>query len=149
MVGQFEDTIDQLVALAVLMPMVAGLGGNAGTQVLALMVRGIALGQVGASNIGTLLWKELRVALLNGLLMGAVLGLVVLVWFRSPSLSVVIFIALTCNLLLAALSGVLIPVTLKRLGFDPALASGIFLTAITDSMGFFTFLGLATVILLR
>ncbi len=148
-VGQFEDTIDQLVALAVLMPMVAGLGGNAGTQVLALMVRGIALGQVGASNIGTLLWKELRVALLNGLLMGAVLGLVVLVWFRSPSLSVVIFIALTCNLLLAALSGVLIPVTLKRLGFDPALASGIFLTAITDSMGFFTFLGLATLILLR
>ncbi len=148
-VGQFEGTIDKLVALAVLMPMVAGLGGNAGTQVLALMVRGLALGQVGASNVKALLWKELRVALLNGLLMGAVLGLIVLAWFHNPGLSLVIFIALTCNLLLAASAGVLIPMTLKRLGFDPALASGIFLTAITDSMGFFTFLGLATVVLLR
>ena len=148
-VGKFEGTIDKLVALAVLMPMVAGLGGNAGTQVLALMVRGLALGQVGASNVRTLLWKELRVALLNGLLMGTVLGLIVLAWFHSIGLSLVIFVALTCNLLLAASAGVLIPVTLKRMGFDPALSSGIFLTAITDSMGFFTFLGLATLVLLR
>ena len=148
-VGQFEGTIDKLVALAVLMPIVAGLGGNAGTQVLALMVRGLALGQVGASNIRFLLWKELRVALLNGLLMGMVLALIVLAWFRSPGLSAVIFVALTCNLLLAASAGVLIPVTVKRMGFDPALASGIFLTAITDSMGFFTFLGLATLVLLH
>jgi magnesium transporter len=148
-VGRFEGTIDKLVALAVLMPMVAGLGGNAGTQVLALMVRGLALGQVGASNVGTLLWKELRVALLNGLLMGTVLGLIVLGWFHSIGLSLVIFIALTCNLLLAASAGVLIPVTLKRMGYDPALSSGIFLTAITDSMGFFTFLGLATLLLLH
>lgn len=148
-VGRFEGTIDQLVALAVLMPMVAGLGGNAGTQVLALMVRGLALGQVGASNVRTLLWKEVRVAMLNGLLMGSVLGLLVLVWFHNIGLSFVIFIALTCNLLLAATAGVLIPLSLKRFGFDPALASGIFLTAITDSMGFFTFLGLATLILLR
>ena len=148
-VSRFEGTIEKLVALAALMPIVAGMGGNAGTQVLALMVRGIALGQVGASNVKALLWKELRVALLNGLLMGAVLGLIVLVWFHNPGLSLVIFIALTCNLLLAASAGVLIPMTLKRLGFDPALASGIFLTAITDSMGFFTFLGLATLVLLR
>src|SRR3546814_16641062 len=96
------------------MPMVAGLGGNAGTQVLALMVRGIALGQVGASNLRTLLWKELRVALLNGLLMGAVLGLIVLAWFHNVGLSLVIFAALTCNLLLAACAGVLIPVKIGR-----------------------------------
>ncbi len=148
-VGQFEGTIDQLVALAVLMPIVAGMGGNAGTQVLALMVRGLALGQVGASNVRILMWKELRVALLNGLALGVVLGLVVYAWFGSVGLSLVIATALTCNLLLAASAGVLVPLTLKRLGFDPALASSIFLTTVTDVMGFFTFLGLATLLLLR
>ena len=148
-VGQFEATITELVALAVLMPIVAGMGGNAGTQVLALMVRGIALGQVGASNIKPLLWKEARVALLNGLVLGAVLGLIVLAWFHSVGLSLVIFVALTCNLVFAAVAGVLVPVTLKRAGYDPALASSIFLTTVTDVMGFFTFLGLATVVLLR
>ncbi|WP_240126548.1 magnesium transporter [Thermomonas alba] len=148
-VGQFEETIHALTALAVLMPIVAGMGGNAGTQVLALMVRGIALGQVGASNIRTLLWKESRVALLNGLGLGLVLALVVLLWFHDLGLSLVIAIALTCNLLFAALAGVLVPVTLKRLGYDPALASSIFLTTVTDVMGFFTFLGLATLLLLR
>ena len=147
-VGQFEGTIDKLVALAVLMPMVAGLGGNAGTQVLALTIRGLALGQVGASNVMILLWKELRVALFNGLLMGAVLGLIVYAWFRNPGLSLVIFVALTANLLLAAMVGVTIPLLLKRMGFDPALGSGIFLTALTDSLGFFTFLGLATLVLM-
>ena len=148
-VGQFEDTIDKLVALAVLMPIVAGMGGNAGTQVLALMVRGLALGQVGASNIRTLLWKEARVALLNGLVLGALLGLIVLAWFHNVGLSLVIFVALTLNLLMAALAGVMVPVTLKRFGYDPALASSIFLTTVTDVMGFFTFLGLATLVLLR
>src|SRR3546814_2443394 len=92
---------------------------------------------------------ELRVSLLIGLLMGARLGLILLALFHNVGLSLVIFAALTCNLLLAACAGVLIPVTLKRMGFDPALSSGIFLTAITDSMGFFTFLGLATLLLLR
>ena len=146
-VGEFEATIHQLVALAVLMPMVAGLGGNAGTQVLALMIRGLALGQVGASNVRTLLWKEVRVALLNGLLMGSVLGLVVLVWFQNIGLSLVIATALTLNMLFAATAGVLVPVTIKRFGYDPALGSGIFLTMVTDVMGFFTFLGLATLVL--
>ncbi|WP_374558576.1 magnesium transporter [Thermomonas sp.] len=148
-VGQFEATIDQLVALAVLMPIVAGMGGNAGTQVLALMVRGLALGQVGASNIRPLLWKEARVALLNGLVLGAVLALIVLAWFHSIGLSLVIFVALTCNLLFAAVAGVMVPVAIKRAGYDPALASSIFLTTVTDVMGFFTFLGLATLVLLR
>ena len=148
-VGQFEATIDQLVALAVLMPIVAGMGGNAGTQVLALMVRGLALGQVGASNVRILLWKEVRVALMNGLALGLVLGTIVYLWFGNPGLSLVIAVALTCNLLFAAAAGVLVPLTLKRLGFDPALASSIFLTTVTDVMGFFTFLGLATLLLLR
>ena len=148
-VGEFADTIDKLVALAVLMPIVAGMGGNAGTQVLALMVRGLALGQVGAANVRTLLWKEARVALLNGLVLGTGLALIVLAWFHSIGLSIVIATALTANLLFAAVAGVLVPVTIKRFGYDPALASGIFLTTVTDVMGFFTFLGLATVMLLR
>jgi len=148
-VGQFEGTIDKLVALAVLMPIVAGMGGNAGTQVLALMVRGLALGQVGASNIRTLMWKEARVALLNGIVLGTILALIVLLWFHSIGLSLVIFVALTCNLVLAAIAGVMVPVMLKRAGYDPALASSIFLTTVTDVMGFFTFLGLATLVLLR
>jgi magnesium transporter len=147
-VGQFEATIDELVALAVLMPIVAGMGGNAGTQVLALMVRGLALGQVSASNARVLLWKEMRVALLNGIVLGSVLGVIVLLWFRNIGLSLVITAALTLNLLFAATAGVLVPLTLRRLGFDPALASSIFLTTVTDVMGFFTFLGLATLILL-
>lgn len=148
-VGRFEATIEKIVALAVLMPIVAGMGGNAGTQVLALMVRGLALGQVGAANAGVLLWKEVRVALLNTLLLGSILGGVVWLWFGDVGLSLVIFAALGVNLLCAALAGVLVPLTLKRLGFDPALASGIFLTTVTDVMGFFAFLGLATVVLLR
>lgn len=146
-VGRFEATIEQLVALAVLMPVVAGMGGNAGTQVLALMVRGIALGQVAGSNISTLLWKELRVALLNGLALGLLLALIVLAWFQNIGLSLVIAAALTLNLLFAALAGVLVPVTIKRFGFDPALASSIFVTTVTDVTGFFTFLGLAALVL--
>lgn len=148
-VGEFAGTIDKLVALAVLMPIVAGMGGNAGTQVLALMVRGLALGQVGASNVRTLLWKEVRVALLNGLALGTLLAVIVMLWFNNIGLSLVIAIALTLNLLSAAAAGVLVPLTLKRFGFDPALASSIFLTTVTDVMGFFTFLGLATLLLLQ
>lgn len=148
-VGRFEGTIEKIVALAVLMPIVAGMGGNAGTQVLALMVRGLALGQVGASNVRVLLWKELRVALMNGLSLGLVLGIIVFLWFHDLPLSLVIGTALTINLLSAATAGVLVPLTLKRMGFDPALAGGVILTTVTDVMGFLSFLGLATVVLLR
>jgi magnesium transporter len=148
-VGQFQGTIDRIVALAVLMPIVAGMGGNAGTQVLALMVRGLALGQVGASNVQTLLWKELRVAMLNGVMIGGVVGLATWAWFRDPMLALVIGAAMTLNLLFAALAGVLVPVTLKRMNLDPALAGGVILTTVTDVMGFLAFLGLATLILLR
>jgi magnesium transporter len=148
-VGQFEGTLQQVVALAVLMPIVAGMGGNAGTQVLALMVRGLALGQVGASNAKVLLWKEIRVGLLNGLMLGSLVGLVALLWFHSWPLSLVIGAALTINLCAAALAGVLVPLTLKRMGFDPALAGGVILTTVTDVIGFLSFLGLATLVLLH
>lgn len=148
-VERFEGTIRQFTALAVLMPIVAGMGGNAGTQVLALMVRGLALGQVGATNVHILLWKELRVSLLNGLSLGLLLGLIVWWWFESIGLSIVIAVAMTINLLAAASAGVLVPLTLKRLGFDPAIASSIFLTTVTDVMGFFSFLALATIVLLH
>ncbi|KFN45118.1 magnesium transporter [Arenimonas oryziterrae] len=148
-VGQFQGTIDHIVALAVLMPIVAGMGGNAGTQVLALMVRGLALGQVGAANVQALLWKELRVALMNGLLLGSIVALATFLWFRDPALAGVIGAAMTINLLAAASAGVLVPLTLKRMNLDPALAGGVILTTVTDVMGFLSFLGLATLILVR
>ena len=148
-VGQFQGTISHIVALAVLMPIVAGMGGNAGTQVLALVVRGLALGQLGASNVQVLIWKEIRDVLLNGMMLGLVLGLIVWAWFGEWPLALVIAAALTINLFFAALAGVLVPVTLKRLGFDPALAGGVILTTVTDVMGFLSFLGLATLVLLR
>ena len=148
-VGRFAATIEQIVALAVLMPIVAGMGGNAGTQVLALMIRGLALGQIGAANVGVLIRKELTVALINGLCLGVGLGLIVLIWFRDPMLSLVIGTALTLNLLTAAAGGVLVPLAIKRAGFDPALAGGVILTTLTDVMGFLAFLGLATLILLK
>jgi magnesium transporter len=148
-IGQFEATLERIVALAVLMPIVAGMGGNAGTQVLTLMVRGLALGQVGSSNARVLLWKELRVALINGLLLGTIVGLVAFAWFREWPLSLVIGAALTINLSAAALAGVLVPLTLKRMNIDPALAGGVVLTTVTDVIGFLSFLGLATAVLLR
>lgn len=148
-VGQFEGTIQQLVALAALMPIVAGMGGNAGTQVLALMVRGLALGQVGFSNYLALLWKECKVALLTWLGLGLILATVVQLRFGNWGLTAVIAAALLINQLAAAVAGVLIPLSIRRLGFDPALASGIFLTTVTDVMGFFSFLGLATLFLLK
>ena len=148
-VGQFQGTISHIVALAVLMPIVAGMGGNAGTQVLALVIRGLALGQLGATNVQVLIWKEIRVALLNGIALGLLLGVIVWAWFGEWPLALVIASALTINLFAAALAGVLVPVTLKRLGFDPALAGGVILTTVTDVMGFLSFLGLATLVLLH
>lgn len=148
-IGRFEATIEHIVALAVLMPIVAGIGGNAAVQVLTLMVRGLALGQVGQSNARILLWKELRVALINGVLIGSLVGLVALVWFRDWVLSLVIFSALVINFCSAALAGVVVPLLLKRMRVDPAVAGTVVVTAVTDIMGFFSFLGLATAIMLR
>ncbi|MBB3344954.1 magnesium transporter [Luteimonas sp. RC10] len=148
-IGRFEATIEQVVALAVLMPIVAGIGGNAAVQVLTLMVRGLALGQVGASNARILMWKELRVALINGMLIGTLVALVALVWFHDWVLSLVIFAALVINFCSAATAGVLLPLLLKRMRVDPAVAGTVVVTAVTDIMGFFSFLGLATAIMLR
>ncbi len=148
-IGQFELTLQKVVALAVLMPIVAGVGGNAAVQVLTLMVRGIALGQVGPSNAKILLWKELRVAMINGTLIGLLVGLIAFAWFHSWLLSIVITLALMINFCAAALAGVLLPLMLKRMNIDPAVAGTVVVTAVTDVMGFFSFLGLATLILLH
>ncbi|KRG40467.1 magnesium transporter [Stenotrophomonas pictorum JCM 9942] len=148
-IGQFEVTLEKIVALAVLMPIVAGVGGNAAVQVLTLMVRGLALGQVGPSNARILLWKEMRVALINGTLIGVVVGIIAFLWFHSMLLSVVITLALIINFCAAALAGVLLPLMLKRMNVDPAVAGTVVVTAVTDVMGFFSFLGLATLILLH
>ena len=148
-VGRFEAALEEIVALAVLMPIVAGMGGNAGTQVLALMVRGMALGQVSSTNLPTLVWKELRVALMNGVLLGALVGTVTLAWFRDGGLALVIFAAMVINLVCAATAGVLVPMLLRRFNVDPAVGGGVFLTTVTDVMGFFAFLGLASLFLLR
>ena len=148
-IGRFEGTIQEIVALAVLMPIVAGIGGNAAVQVLTLMVRGLALGQVAASNARILLWKEIRVALINGLMIGGLVGLVALVWFGDWVLSLVIALALVITLLTSALAGVAVPLLLRRMRVDPAVAGTVVVTAVTDVMGFLSFLGLATLILLR
>ena len=148
-VGRFEGTLEKVVALAILMPIVAGMGGNAGTQVLTLMIRGLALGQVGTANLRELVWKEIRVAALNGLIMGAIVGIVAFAWFHDWELALVIGAALLSNFLTGALVGVLAPITLKRLNLDPALAGGVVLTTCTDVIGFLSFLGLGTLVLLR
>ena len=147
-IGLFEGSIEKLVALAALMPIVAGIGGNSGNQSITMIVRAIALDQVGTGNTARLMRKELGVALVNGLLWGGVIGVVAGVLYDSWSLGAVMTAAMTLNLLLAALMGVLIPMSLLRLGRDPAMGASVMITAMTDSGGFFIFLGLATLFLL-
>ena len=148
-IGRFEATIDRLVALAVLMPIVASMGGVAGTQTLTLMVRGMALGQVGSGNLRALLAKETMVGLLNGLMWAVVVGAVAALWFQDLVLGGVIAAAMVINLVVAAVAGVGVPVLLRRMDIDPALAGGVVVTTITDVMGFFAFLGLASLVLMR
>jgi magnesium transporter len=147
-IGLFEGSIEKLVALAALMPIVAGIGGNSGNQTITMIVRAMALDQVNTGNTSRLMRKELAVALINGLVWGGVIGIVAYLLYHSWSLGVVMTVAMTLNLLLAALMGVLIPMTLSRLGRDPAMGASVMITAMTDSGGFFIFLGLATVFLL-
>ena len=148
-IGRFEGTLEQIVALAVLMPIVASMGGVAGTQTLTLMVRGLALGQVGTGNLRALLSKEVLVGALNGVAWAFVVGAVSALWFSDLSLGLVIAGAMAINLLVAALAGVLVPLFLRRMNVDPALAGGVVLTTVTDVVGFLSFLGLATLVLLR
>ncbi len=147
-IGLFDGSIEKLVALAALMPIVAGIGGNSGNQTITMIVRAMALDQVGTGNTVRLLRKEVGVGLVNGLVWGGVIGAVAWWLYGSWSLGVVMTAAMTLNLLLAALMGVLIPMTLARLGRDPAMGASVMITAMTDSGGFFIFLGLATIFLL-
>ncbi|PJI51126.1 MAG: magnesium transporter [Pseudomonas sp.] len=147
-IGLFEGSIEKLVALAALMPIVAGIGGNSGNQTITMIVRAMALDQIQSSSANRLLRKELGVALVNGLVWGGVIGLVAFYLYGNWELGAVMTGAMTLNLLLAAMMGVLIPMTLLRLGRDPAMGSSVMITAMTDSGGFFIFLGLATLFLM-
>ena len=147
-IGLFEGSIEKIVALAALMPIVAGIGGNSGNQTTTMIVRGLALGQISVRNLHSLIKKELGVALLNGLLWGSVLGLVAYAIYGNYQLGLVMMSAMTLNLLLAALMGVMIPLIMHKSGRDPAVGTSVLITAVTDSGGFFIFLGLATIFLL-
>ncbi|GGD95276.1 magnesium transporter MgtE [Tsuneonella deserti] len=142
-ISRFESVIAQMVALAVLMPIVAGIGGNAGTQTLAVTVRALATNQLTASNVWRAVRRELSIALLNGATVALVIGLAVGLIFGHPMLGAVIGMAMLTNIVIAGIAGVLVPLTLERLGADPAISSSIFVTMTTDSMGFLVFLGLA------
>ncbi len=147
-IGLFEHSIEKLVALAALMPIVAGIGGNSGNQTITMIVRAMALEQLSTGNTNRLLRKELGVAFINGIIWGGVIGVVAWLLYDYFALGMVMIAAMTLNLLLAALMGVLIPMTMVRLGRDPALGSSVLITAMTDSGGFFIFLSLATMFLL-
>ncbi len=147
-IGIFEATIQQVVALAILMPIVASMGGIAGSQTLTLVIRGMALGQISWTNARWLLSKEMAVATLNGLLWSLIVAILAAFWFKSPMLGYIIAAAMIINQLVAAFSGALIPMLLKRMNIDPAVAGGVVLTTVTDVVGFFTFLGLATLFLI-
>lgn len=148
-IGLFEHTISQLVALAALMPIVAGIGGNTGNQTITMIVRALALRQVEPGNFTFLIGRELGVALINGLFWGSIMGGVTWAMYGNPALGGVMMLAMLLNLLLAALMGVLIPLLMIKMKRDPAVGSSVLITALTDTGGFFIFLGLATVFLLH
>lgn len=147
-IKQFDATIEQMVALAVLMPIVASMGGNAGTQTMTVTVRALATNKLGAANAQRIISRETLVGLLNGLILSVIMATIVFLWFGSSKLGAVIGAAMVVNMLAAALAGILIPLGLDRLKLDPAPASGVFVTMVTDCVGFFAFLGLASVVLL-
>ena len=147
-ISLFEETIAGLVALAVLMPIVASMGGNAGTQSLTVAVRALATRDLTTANVWRVIRKEVLVGLINGVIFAIVMGIVGVVWFGSPMLGAVIAVAMVINLVVAGFAGTVIPVVLEKMGVDPALASGAFVTTVTDVVGFFAFLGLAAMWLL-
>ena len=147
-IGLFEGSIEKIVALAALMPIVAGIGGNSGNQTTTMIVRGLALGQISAHNMQSLIKKEMGVALLNGLLWGSVLGIIAYALYGNYQLGLVMMSAMTLNLMLAAIMGVVIPLRMHKSGRDPAVGTSVLITAVTDSGGFFIFLGLATIFLI-
>lgn len=148
-IGLFEATISELVALAALMPIVAGIGGNTGNQTITMIVRALALHQVEPGNFSFLVIRELGVALINGLFWGGIMGVITWLMYDNPALGGVMMLAMVLNLLLAAFMGVMIPLIMTKLKRDPAVGSSVLITAITDTGGFFIFLGLATLFLLH
>lgn len=147
-IAQFSDTIEAIVALAILMPIVASMGGNAGTQTLTIAVRALATKDLTQSNALRVIRRELFVGLLNGVIFAVLIGIIGMIWFGSALLGLVLALAMLVNLLVAGIAGIMVPLSLDRLGIDPALASSAFVTTVTDVIGFFVFLGLATTILL-
>ncbi len=144
-ISRFQGSIEKMVSLAVLMPIVASMGGNAGTQTMTVAVRALATRELSSANVGRVVRRELLVGLINGLCFAVILGVVAVVWFQVNDLGVVIGLAMICVLTAAALGGIVIPLSLSRLGVDPAVSSGPFVTTVTDVIGFFAFLGIATV----
>lgn len=147
-IGQFEGSIQELVALAVLMPIVASMGGNAGTQTLTVVIRGMSTGTISAGNLRSVFKKEAMVGVLNGIVWAVAIALISTLWYQNIQLGLVIAAAMLANLVMAALAGVLIPWFLEKANIDPALAGGVALTTVTDVIGYFSVLGLATLILL-
>ncbi len=147
-IGLYEATLDKIVALAVLMPIVASMGGIGGSQTLTLAIRGLAMGQIGASNSRWLLFKEVAIGALNGLVWALVVAVIAFIWFGSYGIGAVIGVALVINMVIAAFSGIVIPLILDKMGIDPALSGSVVLTTVTDVVGFMAFLGLATAFLL-
>ncbi len=147
-IGIFSDTLQTMVALAVLMPIVASMGGNAGTQSLTVVVRQLALGDISSNDATRIIKKEVIIALVNGLLFALLIGIIAYVWFDIAMLGIVIALSMIINLLMAGFFGAMIPLFLKRMDIDPAIGSTVILTTVTDVVGFFSFLGLATIILL-
>lgn len=143
-IKMFDATIEHMVALAVLMPIVASMGGNAGTQTMTVTVRALATRELTPANVVRVVLRETAVGLINGLAFAVLLAILAFVWFGTDALAAIIAIAMVVNLLAAALAGIYIPLFLERAGFDPAVASTVFVTTVTDVVGFFSFLGLAT-----
>ncbi|PDH55135.1 MAG: magnesium transporter [SAR116 cluster bacterium MED-G06] len=148
-IGLFDATIERLVALAVLMPIVASMGGNAGTQTVTVAVRALALRQIDSDAAASFVRRELAVAVMNGILFAALAAAISFLWFRDPDIAVVMAVAMFANMVVAGLSGTLVPLGLVRAGVDPAVASSVFITTITDVVGFFVFLGLAALYLVH
>ena len=147
-IAQFEETIAQFVVLAILMPIIASMGGNAATQSLTMAVRAIATKDISSTNIGRVIRREIGVGVLTGLIFALSMGLIGVIWFGTAMLGVVIALSMLINLTVANLAGTTIPVLLDKFGIDPALASGAFVTTVTDVVGFFAFLSIAGILLL-
>ena len=146
-VSVFEGTIAKVVALATISPIITGMGGNAGTQTLTIVVRGLSLGELDKENARKVLLKEIGLGILNGVIIGALVSLGAWFFVGNPWFGVVAGLAMICNMVVATLAGYFVPVILDRLHVDPALASGVFVTTFTDMFGFFAFLGLATILM--